>query len=105
MGIVYSTSFFQLAGISGSVTFTVPAGFQCVVRDASAYHGSAASPANLYLEGANGQTFWHWSTGFAFSGGSNQWRGHMVTPPGSGLTVRTDDPFDVTVSGYLLALP
>jgi hypothetical protein len=57
------------------------------------------------MQGNAGQTIWSEH----FEGGTvgvwRQWQGRQVLHEGDYFLVRSDEPVDVTVSGYLLLLP
>lgn len=86
----------------------VPAGFIAVVRDLDAYCDATLGFATLFLHGAIGQAIaWHhWDVATT---DQFQWRGRQVYEPGELIEVEADTGIgvgiDVTVSGYLLALP
>jgi hypothetical protein len=101
---VYSQRFIQEAGLNGSSSYVVPAGFKAVLRDLDVYNG-AGGTASVFLQGALGQAIWvhRWALG---DGASPQdWHGRQVLETGESVTIRTDVPMDVTLSGYLLSLP
>lgn len=104
---VYSSRFIQQVGLDSSASFAVPSGFIAVVRDLDAYCNATIGFANLFMEGAIGQTIaWHsWEV---TTQDQFQWRGRQVLEPGETLTVVADTGvgvgIDVTVSGYLLTL-
>lgn len=101
MAAVYSKRLIQAQALNGSASFTVPAGYTCVVRDLDAFVASGGSGAGLFLIGAGGQTMAAYnSIGSAFA--VFAWRGRQVLEAGETVTVTTTGPCDVTVSGYLL---
>lgn len=104
MADVYSTSIAQVQGLNGSIDVLVPAGSVFVVRDMWAYWNSATELfAKLYAIGDYGQTFWFALWTAIDANPIAYWQGRTVL--NTRLTLRTDNPVDVTVSGYVLSLP
>lgn len=104
MASVYSVSIAQVQGLDGTQTIFVPPASILVVRDIWAYWNSSDEVfAKLHCIGDEGQTFYFalWTTidadPIAF------WQGRMVLH--TSLTLTTDNPVDVSVSGYHLSLP
>jgi hypothetical protein len=105
---VYSTRFIQQHGLSGSASFAVPSGYVAVVRDVDTFIGTPVGANTLYFHGALGQAIW-FTEGTIGQSQYASWRGRQVFEPGETFDVQADvgvlDAYDVTVSGYLLALP
>jgi hypothetical protein len=101
---VYSTEFFAIAGLSGTHTYIVPAGFIAILRDVDAYANVTVASRELHLIGDHGQTIWwqSWGTEDQFAA---QWHGRQVIEPGGIIRAVTSDLIDVSASGYLLSLP
>lgn len=104
MASVYSVSIAQVQGLDGDQVVFVPASHVFVVRDIWAYWNSSSELfAKLHVSGDDGQTFFFalWTTldadPLAF------WQGRAVIQ--NHITLSTDNPVDITVSGYLLSLP
>lgn len=107
---VYSVLFQQLVDTSGGTTYTVPGGFTAVLRDVDVFDGSATGDNVFQLFGQAGQTIDFWRSpvptlGPANAGNTHQWRGRQVVNEGDHFTAYADSGLDVTISGYLLALP
>lgn len=104
---VYSSRFIQQHGLTSSASFAVPAGFIAVVRDLDAFIGSPVGTNDLFMHGALGQAIF-WDSAEIGTSKYMSWRGRQVLEPGELLAVEVSvgafDAFDVTVSGYLLAL-
>lgn len=101
---VYSVKFFELQGLLGFVSYTVPPGYVAVVRDLDAYASAGAAAQNLYLIGNVLQTIW-WHNWTGLSIATAQWRGRQVFVAGEQFHLNSDAGVDVTVSGYLLSTP
>lgn len=101
---VYSTSLLQVSGLLSPVDFLVPAGFRCVVVDVEHYWNGPSVVNQTFFRGDNGQT-WFFIENTVTSG--QRWgtfTGRVVIDT-SFQVEATNDPVDVTVSGYLLSLP
>lgn len=104
MAPVYSVSIAQVQGLDGDQVIDVPPGSVLVIRDIWAYWNSDDELfAKLHCIGDAAQTFFFalWTTidadPIAF------WQGRVVLQ--TSLTLSTDNPVDLTVSGYHLTLP
>jgi hypothetical protein len=104
MADVYSVSVAQVQGLDGNQVIFVPDGHVLVIRDIWAYWNSSSELfAKLHVSGDDDQTFFFalWTTidadPLAF------WQGRAVIQ--NHITLSTDNPVDVTVSGYSLSLP
>lgn len=108
MATVYSVRFYAAVGLApGSYTvYTVPPGYTAIVRDIDCYSSAGVSNAEIYFEGNLGQTFFHAEV-VATTQDSPQWRGRQVFEAGDTISVNVGGAsnWDVTISGYLLALP
>lgn len=104
MADVYSTSLLQQQGMFPSASYGVPAGFRVVVVDIELYWNGPSLDTSVFFTGDAGQTFFF--DLFTVTSGQRwgSFTGRVVLS--SGFTVTSDnDPVDVTVSGYVLALP
>ena len=101
---VYTTTFLAAKGLTGTASYSVPAGFVAVVRDIDAY-GSVTAAGSVTVEGPageaifyfplpiNGQDSKHLTTRCAYTAGQTITAVARVGPV---------DAMDVTVTGYLL---
>jgi hypothetical protein len=101
---VYSELLVAELGLTGTATFTVPAGFRCVLRDLDAYNGGTFTSDTIFLHGQLGQAIWYGQTSSS-EGSYHSWRGRQVIDQGLTFAVAVSGTWDVTVSGYLLTLP
>jgi hypothetical protein len=104
MAAVYSVKFFELHGLNGVSSVTVPAGHNYIVRDLDVYCDNSGAGGTFFFKGNQSQTIWHLSLA-AFATTDGQWRGRQVFPAGQSFSVVADTNSDVTVSGYDLTLP
>jgi hypothetical protein len=103
MSAPFSHNFITRKGLSGTETFLVPASRTAVVKCCTAFIDNSLFQARVFFEnGTHDCTF----TSFGVSTGVVEaflWFGSFVIPEGETLLVRaTGNPWDVTVSGYLL---
>jgi hypothetical protein len=99
----YSHNFVTAKGLSGSTSFLVPSSHIAVVKCCTAFIDNSLFQARVWFEnGTHDCTF----TSFGVSTGVVEaflWFGSFVIPEGETILVRTEgNPWDVTVSGYLL---
>jgi hypothetical protein len=104
---VYSTRFMDAANTSGNTTYTVPAGFVAVIRDANVTLVTAQAAtvgARLFRVGGGIiSEFLYTPTAF----GATQWQGHAVFNPGEQMEMLalSGSTWYWYVCGYLLTLP
>lgn len=101
---IYSVCFVAKRGLVGDFPVLVDPGFVYVIRDIDLYYNpSTFVPAQFFLTGDVGQTVAY--TVFIISGGNrtDSWRGRQVIT--SGFICSSNEPMDVTVSGYKLTAP
>lgn len=102
MAGIYSKNLLSLQGLDGAWTSpAVEVGLVVVLRDVDIYWNGLGE-AGFYLIGEAGQTIWWTGWGVADAGTAKQWRGRQVIEAGQTWGVHTDQPIDVTVSGYVL---
>lgn len=106
MATVYSKRLAQALGFpnGSSIVYTVPAGYTAVVRDIDCYTSAGVSNADLFFEGAIGNTFFRAEV-VALTQDSPQWRGRQILFAGETLTVNNTSSvsWDFAISGYELA--
>lgn len=100
---VYSTRLIE-AHATSAETYTVPAGYRLVVRDADCFYPGGLGQS-AQLEGPAGQIFAYFPFAAAVNGVLSSWRGRQVFEPGETITFASTAAMDITVSGYLLTLP
>lgn len=105
LSTVYTTTFLAEKGLTGTVDYTVPAGFVAVVRDVQAY-ASVTAAASITVRGPAGEAiyFFNWP----INGQAVDYRTIRVAyTAGQKIeavaNVGPVDAVDVTVTGYLLA--
>lgn len=102
---VYSVELVAVAGLAGTVLFTVPAGNIVILRDLDVTYFSGLTSAGCNLTGSQGQTIAHLGWASLESTSTKSWRGRQVIGPAEHFEVITDSALDVTLSGYLLTAP
>lgn len=112
MAAVYSTLFLNQAGVAGSITYDVPAGFIAVVRDCDIYGNNSDPETAFFLKDADsGATFFQWQITVEELGSPThvEWRGRQVFSSGATLEASVSSlvsaAIDVRVCGYLLTAP
>jgi len=104
---VYSTRFLQAHGLSGTTTYTVPAGYRAVLVQLDTYSNPLLA-LEVFLHGALGQAMW-WGQWTPTIPQYQHWAGRQVIEAGESVDVEVNagpgDGADVTLSGYLLTLP
>ncbi len=99
---IYSTQFISEQGLTGTATYTVPAGSTAVVHAVQAYMGSQITEAGGSLRGTAGQRVFPFSTpaltGAYFNGDLKA----VYTGPAVIEVVMDGGNADVSVAGWLL---
>lgn len=107
MSNVYSKNLYRVSGQSssdGTVNVPVEAGFVVVVKHIDVYTGDVGSPVIFFEDHATGGTWWVYQ-GEAITSSNAMWGGMEVFGE-AGFDVRVaSGGWDVSVNGYLLALP
>ena len=102
---VYTVQFISRKGLHGNATYTVPAGFVAVVRDASIYMNSL-SQGDFFLHGPSGEAVM-WQSVAVNSQAYQHLETRVVYDEGQTISVLVDlapgDNGDVNVAGYLFA--
>ena len=102
---VYSVQLAELTGFVGTYAFLPPDGFKLVLRDVDVYaNNGALTPVHFRIHNGSGGTIWLFQVD-PDTNATGQWRGRQVIEPGHSITFSADGAFDVTASGYQLALP
>lgn len=101
---VYSTRFIAHAGLDGSSSYTCPVGFVMVLRDLDVYY-SNLEPGSVEMIGSESQVIWQNTMSGADVQSYASWRGRQVFTGGESVSLVTEHPTDVTLSGYLLTTP
>lgn len=103
MSQVYSTRFFAVQGLSGSLTYTVPAGYVASVKHIDVYCNTLGGASFTFVGSASQTIYWN---DFNDTSGPpyGWWDGMAVFYEGETMTIKSyGHPMDVTISGYLLA--
>lgn len=101
---VYSTRFIAVAGLDGAASHTCPVGFVVVLRDLDVYY-SNLEPGSVEMIGSESQVIWQNTMSGADVQSYASWRGRQVFIEGESVSIVTEHPTDVTLSGYLLTAP
>ena len=97
----YTRPLAVVLGLNGAYPITTMEGYMTVIRCVDVYWGGGVLPVDFYLKGSAGQTIWHQA--FAVGGGTwAQWRGRQAIGALEAWELHTNDPMDVTVTGYEL---
>lgn len=108
MANIYSVRFIAVKGLTGTSSYTVPAGMVAIVRDVDTFIGTPTGVNALFLHGEHGQAMW-WTSATIGQSQYASWRGRQVVEAGLTFDVQASvgalDAYDVTVSGYLLDAP
>lgn len=102
---VYSTNFITVHGLNGTRSYSVPAGYIVVLRDLDVYYGGGLGAATVFLQNGLGAAIWSNAFGALASGQYASWRGRQVINNPYSVSIVTDSPMDVMLSGYLLTAP
>jgi hypothetical protein len=99
---VYSKNFASLTGHTGTWQLpTLGADETVVIRDVDVYMGGGAH-GTFFLQGESGQAIWRKDWDATNEDTAQQWRGRQVIGPGQAFACSSDQPADITISGYLL---
>jgi hypothetical protein len=101
--VVYSARFLQAHAVAAG-SFTVPAGYVLVVRDADCFYPGGAGQS-AQLEGPAGGIFAYFPFSAAINGVLVSWRGRQIFYAGETFTFAATAAMDIMVSGYLLTAP